>query len=116
MAGDSTARFLEFAVDGDADALEVMIESQAVPVDVVESGSGGVTALCIAASRGHARAVKTLLRRGASPHKQHAKADPTGNTPLHFAAMGGSVEVLALLTVFSVRVVHISNLTEPRST
>ena len=66
---DATSKFLGLAVDGDAEALEAMVSSKKVAVDVTETQSGGVTALCVAASRGHMNAVATLLRLGATPHK-----------------------------------------------
>lgn len=67
------------------------------------SGGGGVnpnahdehgrTALHIAAAKGYADVVSTLLRHGAEPNQK----DSLGNTPLHLAACTNHIQVVTLL-------------------
>lgn len=53
----------------------------------------GRTALHIAAAKGYAEVVSTLLRHGAEPNQK----DSLGNTPLHLAACTNHIQVVTLL-------------------
>jgi len=67
---------------------EVLVASPALKVDVVNAT--GETALMMAALRGQLAWSKTLIAKG-------AKVNRAGWTPLHYAATGPNVEVVALM-------------------
>jgi ankyrin repeat protein len=62
-------------------------------VDLDRLGNIGMTALGVAATRGHAGTVQRLLKAGARPDV----ADATGTTPLAIAARQGRADIVGLL-------------------
>lgn len=85
------------AAAGDIEALVRILHSAC---DVDHLDEGGESALHLAAAEGHAEAVQVLLARGASHALVNGRANGTisaGWRPIHCAAQGPSVEVVALL-------------------
>jgi hypothetical protein len=78
-----------------AEIAQLVADGARVSQEVPEAG--GATPLhlaCQARYWGAARVVAELLRLGADPH---ARTPGEGNTPLHFAALGGGAEVVRAL-------------------
>jgi ankyrin repeat protein len=95
---------LELAKDGSADEIRAFLSSGSVAVDAEEPGSG-VTALCVAADAGNFATAKVLVEMGA---KFKEPCTENGNSPAHFAARQGHVNILKIfhesgMDMFSIR-------------
>ncbi|KXZ50826.1 hypothetical protein GPECTOR_15g512 [Gonium pectorale] len=87
---------LQACRDGDSARVEQVLRQGLDPNCVNDRQQDGHTPLHVAASKGHAEAVRALLSAGANKDA----VVPNGLTPLHMAASNGHMEVLrALLAV-----------------
>lgn len=87
---DGTSLLMAAAFSGCKPIIETIL-SMDDDVDIDQVGAHGMTALMIAASKGHRDCVRLLVDHGAAINKQHKFA---GTTPLHMAAEMQQAEVV----------------------
>jgi len=90
-AGADERKLRLHAGTNNAEKLERILQLGTVNANA--SDEHGRTALHIAAAKGYAEIVSTLLRHGAGPNQK----DSLGNTPLHLAACTNHIQVVTLL-------------------
>ncbi|MGO8677731.1 MAG: ankyrin repeat domain-containing protein [Limisphaerales bacterium] len=88
------ASFIECVGNGDKEGVRLFV---AAGMDVNTPAGDGITALMIAATKGHTDLVRTLLDKGANPNAAMTSGKLKGVTPLMLAATQGRVEAASLL-------------------
>src|SRR5579862_7018293 len=92
------------AENGNKDAVEAVLAKKGMKVNAKES-TFGMTALHVAASKGHTEIVELLLANGSDIEAK----EETGRTPLHTAAFRGHATVVEVLIAKGANVNALTN-------
>ncbi|KAI3885623.1 hypothetical protein MKX03_003808 [Papaver bracteatum] len=98
---DRFKRSLIFAAAGSVNVCRYLIEELNFDIDVQDNHGG--TPLCYGDVKGHLNSLEYLLEKGANPNGSN---DPnsTFNAPLHYAVLGGDINIQRLLLSKGARV------------